>query len=54
MFFQSFLGLVTINPNVNPPVNNLQLFVQSNTYHLPGVYIGDETDVPQAANPFAI
>jgi hypothetical protein len=32
----------------------LQLYVQSNTYVLPGVYIGDATPPPQLVNPFAV
>ncbi len=32
----------------------MQLYVQSQTYVLPGVYIGDATPPPQLVNPFAI
>lgn len=54
MFFQSFLAVFTIDPNTMPPTSNLQLFTQSSTYHLPGVYIGDEAVETTATNPFAI
>jgi hypothetical protein len=54
MFFQSFLGIFTDIPNGNTPVINLQLYVQQNTYFLPGVYIGDEQPPLTATNPFAV
>lgn len=54
MFFQSFVGIFTVDPNGNTPVPNLQLYVQQNTYVLPGVYIGDEQPPLTAVNPFAV
>jgi hypothetical protein len=54
MFFQSFVGIFTVDPNGNTPVPNLQLYVQQNTYVLPGVYIGDEQPPFTAVNPFAV
>jgi hypothetical protein len=54
MFFQSFLGVFTVNVNGNTPIINLQLYVQQNTYVLPGVYIGDVIPLPNSVNPFAV
>jgi hypothetical protein len=54
MFWQSFLGVFTTNPNVSPMVPSLAIYTQSNTYVLPGVYIGSATPSPTAVNPFAV
>lgn len=57
MFFQSFLGVFTIDPNnstVFDPALSLQIYTQSDAYVLPGVYIGNAATNPTAENPFAI
>ena len=56
MFFQSFVGVFTVSPNVSTTITNMQLFAQPSktNYVLPGVYIGNATTNPTTINPFAI
>ncbi len=41
MFFQSFLGVFTVNPNGDAQQVVLQLYTQSDSYVLPGTFIGN-------------
>jgi hypothetical protein len=54
MFWQSFLGVFTTDPNVSTVKPSLSIYTQSNTYVLPGVYIGSASPSPTAVNPFAV